>query len=126
MLINLPFVILAVACVAWTVTQEEIFREPRTFCVRKSKDEELPWYCRKFFYLFTCEYCFSHWVSAVAIYFSGLKLVTDSPAGYVFAFFVTVYSANFIMSAYRRLRLSIKRTNVEAQLFEKELKREDR
>src|SRR5688572_5600105 len=26
-----------VACVAWTVTHEEVFREPREFCVDKSK-----------------------------------------------------------------------------------------
>ena len=43
-----------IACVAWTVTHEEIFREPREFSVRKSKT------CshivqHKFFYLVTCE-----------------------------------------------------------------------
>ena len=52
-----------VACIAWTVTHEEVFREPREYCLRRSQD------CRsalkrKFFYLFTCEYCFSHYVVA--------------------------------------------------------------
>src|SRR3954466_1552106 len=120
MLINFPFVALVVACVAWTVTQEEVFREPRTFCAQKSKTAPR-WYARKFCYLFTCEYCFSHYVSAVAVYFSGLKLVSNGFAGYVFAYFATIYAANFIMSLYRRLRLSIKRTNAQARLLEKEL-----
>jgi hypothetical protein len=46
---------LAVACVSWTITHEEIFREPREFCKEKSQNC-LPLYQRKFFYLFTCEY----------------------------------------------------------------------
>src|ERR1051325_345551 len=63
-----------VACVAWTVTHEEIFREPRDYCVRNSK--ACRWLLqRKFFYLFTCEYCFSHWVTIVALAMTGFKLV---------------------------------------------------
>ena len=50
---------LPIACVAWTVTHEEVFREPREYCKDKSEHARaLPE--RKFFYLFTCEYCFSH------------------------------------------------------------------
>ena len=26
-----------IACVAWTVTHEEVFREPREYCVRRSR-----------------------------------------------------------------------------------------
>src|SRR4051794_10036413 len=51
-----------VSCVAWTVTHEEIFREPREFCAEKSKTCQRLLQ-RKFFYLFTCEYCFSHYVT---------------------------------------------------------------
>ena len=29
---------LPVACVAWTVTHEEVFREPREYCERRSRD----------------------------------------------------------------------------------------
>jgi len=47
-----------VACIAWTVTHEEVFREPREYFMRRSQSARgyLP---RKFFYLLTCEYCFS-------------------------------------------------------------------
>lgn len=55
---------LPVACVAWTITHEEVFREPREWCKDKSQNCHalVP---RKFFYLFTCEYCFSHYVAAL-------------------------------------------------------------
>ena len=50
-----------VACVAWTITHEEVFREARERCTANSKScRQL--YKRKFFYVFTCEYCFSHYV----------------------------------------------------------------
>ena len=55
---------LPIACASWTVTHEEVFREPREFCKEKSQNcKPLP--VRKFFYLFTCEYCFSHYVTAL-------------------------------------------------------------
>jgi hypothetical protein len=38
---------LATACVSWTVTHEEIFREPRDFCKDKSENCR-PLYLRKF------------------------------------------------------------------------------
>jgi hypothetical protein len=46
---------LAVACVSWTVTHEEVFREPGEYCKDKSQNCK-PLYQRKFFYLFTCEF----------------------------------------------------------------------
>ena len=53
---------LAVASAAWTVTQEEIFEEPREYLKRKSETAKNI-FVAKFFYVFTCEYCFSHWVT---------------------------------------------------------------
>src|SRR5436190_4531994 len=46
-----------IACIARTVVFEELFREPRDWCHNRSQN------CRtlfekKFFYIFTCEYCF--------------------------------------------------------------------
>lgn len=119
-MLNLFLVAFVVACIAWTVTQEQIFAEPRELCKRQSVSHPR-WYCRKFFYLFTCEYCFSHWVSIVAVYFSGVRIVAEGFTGNIFAFFAVVYTANFIMSVYRRLRLSIKLTGLEAKRIEKEL-----
>jgi hypothetical protein len=53
-----------VACVAWTVRYEEVFREPREYCQRQTRiARSAP--RRKFFYLFPWEYCFSHYVVVV-------------------------------------------------------------
>ena len=46
------------ACIAWTVTHEELFRQPRDWCVARSRTCKRM-LSRKFFYVVTCEYCFS-------------------------------------------------------------------
>ena len=58
---------LPIASLAWTVTHEEVVRELRDDCLRESKTSRR--ICEsKFFYLFTCEYCFSHYVPAAFPY----------------------------------------------------------
>ena len=100
-----------VACVSWTVTHEEVFREPRDWCKRKSEA------CnrlvqRKFFYLFTCEYCFSHYVTLLFLWITHFQLVYTGWRGYLLAWFALVWVANVYMSAFNRLRLDIKHENV--------------
>lgn len=101
-----------VACVAWTVTHEEVFREPREFCVKKSKNSRTL-LVRKFFYLFTCEYCFSHYVSAAIILGTGYRLLLPDWRGGIIAWFSLVWIANFQMSAFARLRLEVKLDRIE-------------
>lgn len=102
---------LPVACVAWTVTHEEVFREPREYCKRKS--ERAPALSqRKFFYLFTCEYCFSHYVAALALWVFDFKMLFDGWRGYLVAWFSLIWIANVYMSLFNRLRLDIKHENV--------------
>ena len=43
-----------VACVAWTVTHEDVFADARRLCMDRSRHGRR-WLERKFFYLFTCE-----------------------------------------------------------------------
>ncbi len=117
--IILLFVIaVPVACVAWTVTHEEVFREPREFCVRRSESCRR-WYQRKFFYLFTCEYCFSHYVSAFFLVVTRYKLLYEDWRGYLLALFALVWVANQYMSLYNRLRLDIKSERIETKIKEK-------
>ncbi len=106
-----------VACVAWTVTHEEVFREPREFCVERSKSCRR-WYERKFFYLFTCEYCFSHYVTAAFLVITQFKLVYEDWRGYLVAGFSLVWVANQYMSLYNRLRLDIKSERLESEIKE--------
>ncbi|HSF88486.1 MAG TPA: hypothetical protein VLA46_03660, partial [Saprospiraceae bacterium] len=82
-----------IASIAWTVTHEELFREPREYCVRKSKTS-MTILVRKFFYLFTCEYCFSHYVTIGALFLTGYKLLLDDWRGYVISGFALVWMAN--------------------------------
>jgi len=105
---------LAVAAVAWTVTQEEIFSEPRDYCKRQST-EAPSLLQRKFFYLFTCEYCFSFWAGLFFIILTNFKLLADDWRGYVLAYFVIPWLANQWMSLYRRLRVGIKYENALAE-----------
>ena len=106
--IALLFVLpLPIACIAWTVTHEEVFREPRDWCAARSRT------ChrlvsRKFFYLFTCEYCFSHYVTAVFVFITRYTLLFDDWRGYLIAGFSLVWLANVYMSLFGRLRLEIR------------------
>ncbi len=112
-----PFVALfllaiPVACIAWTVTHEEIFREPREWCaVRSTSARSL--LGRKFYYVFTCEYCFSHYVTAVLLAVTGYRLLFDDWRGYAIAGFSLVWIANVYMSLFGRLRLDIKHEGIE-------------
>jgi len=102
---------LPIACASWTVTHEEVFREPREFCKKMSQDcKALPQ--RKFFYLFTCEYCFSHYVTAFFLILTRFTMLYDGWRGYLIAWFALVWVANVYMSVFNRLRLEIKHENV--------------
>ncbi len=101
-----------VACVAWTVTHEEVFREPRDYCVKRSRTHT-QLLGRKFFYLFTCEYCFSHYVAAAFLVITRFKLLFDDWRGYLIAEFALVWVANIYMSFFGRLRLEIQEDRLE-------------
>ena len=101
-----------VACVAWTVTHEEVFREPRQYCQQECAQAR-GIFRRKFFYVFTCEYCFSHYVALGTLAITRFKLLYTDWRGYALAFFALVWMANQYMSIYNRLRLDIKHEQVE-------------
>jgi len=110
-----------IACVAWTVTHEEVFREPREFCVRCSKEGKTL-LKRKFFYLFTCEYCFSHYVTIVFLILIDYKLYLPDWRGYILAGFALVWIANVYMSLYNIIRIDLKKGKAIAAKEEKILK----
>ena len=98
---------LPIASIAWTVTHEELFREPRDWCAEKSQTCRRL-YARKFFYLFTCEFCFSHYVTAIFLVITRYTLLFDGWRGYLIGGFALVFVANVYMSAFGRLRLDIR------------------
>ena len=110
---------LPVACVAWTLTHEEVLAEWQAWCRQRSQNGGR-FYVRKFFYLFTCEYCFSHYVAAAAIALTSFRLLVPGWRGALFAWLAVVWVANIYMSLYVRLRLDIKRERVEIRKEEDE------
>jgi hypothetical protein len=108
---------LPVATIAWTVVHEEIFREAREFCAERSQN------CRrliqrKFFYVFTCEYCFSHYVAACFLVVTGYRLLLDDWRGYLISFFAVVGIANAYMSLFGRLRVDIRSERLDIAVKE--------
>jgi hypothetical protein len=112
---------LPVASIAWTITHEDLFRELRTMCADRSKScRSLA--ARKFFYLFTCEYCFSHYVTIGVLAITRFHLLFPDWRGYLVSGFALVWIANIYMSAYGRLRLDIQHERVDIAADEKALK----
>ena len=111
-----------VACVAWTVTHEEIFAELRNYCKQQSEHGKTL-FTRKFFYLFTCEYCFSFYVAALFLIITKYQLLFSDWRGYLVSEFSLVWMANMYMSLFFRLRTGIKKDGIDAKLKESELEK---
>ena len=112
-----------IACVAWTVTHEEVFREPRDLCVKLSKNGK-HLLQRKFYYLFTCEYCFSHYVTLVFIVITDYKLLMLDWRGYLIAWFALVWIANIYMSMMAYIRQSIKMEKTGIKILEQKTEKQ--
>ncbi len=109
-----------IASIAWTVTHEEIFNEPRKYCIKRCHLGRTVLE-RKFFYVFTCEFCFSHYVTIFFLLLTGYKLLMDNWVGYLIAGFALVYVANFYMSLFGLLRQGIVKEKAEIKIMESDL-----
>ena len=107
-----------IACVSWTVTHEEVFREPREYCVKRSLNGKTLLE-RKFFYLFTCEYCFSHYVTIIILFLTGYKLVMEDWRGYIIGGFSLVWVSNIYMSLFGLIRQDISLCKMEIKVMDK-------
>ena len=111
-----------IACVSWTVTHEQLFHELHEWCVSKSKT------CgtliqRKFFYLFTCEYCFSCYVTALLLLITRYQLLYVDWRGYLVAGFSLIWIANIYMSLFFLIRTDLKNDGLDSKIKESELKK---
>ena len=107
-----------VACVTWSVVHEEIFKEPREYCATRCEQGKTLLE-RKFFYLFTCEYCFSHYVAVGFLFLTHYQLLLNDWRGYIIAGFSLVWIANIYMSLFVLLRQNIKKEKKEIEVLEK-------
>jgi hypothetical protein len=120
-IISLFVLAIPIACIAWTITHEEVFREARHYCLRQSEDN--PSYAvRKFFFIFSCEYCFSHYVTIFFLALTRYKLLFEDWRGYLIGGFALVWVANQYMSLYAHLRLDIRKERVEIKQVEQKVK----
>ncbi|MGC2108339.1 MAG: hypothetical protein WA655_02410 [Candidatus Korobacteraceae bacterium] len=113
---------LPIASISWTVTHEDLFREPREFCARKSQCARSLWR-RKFYYLFTCEYCFSHWVTIIFLAITRYKLLYGDWRGYLIALFALVYVSNFYIGVFGHVKLEVKKDRAEIRAIEAEVEK---
>ena len=111
---------LPIASIAWTVTHEEVFRELREYCLHQSESHPNPVF-RKFLFIFTCEFCFSHYVTAFFLLPTHYKLLFNDWRCYLIGGFALVWIANQYMSIYAHLRLDIRKDRVEIKHVEKKV-----
>jgi len=123
-LVYLFILAIPVACIAWTVTHEELFKEPRQFCTLKSRRNKYLVF-RKFFYMLTCEYCFSHYVTIGILIITRFYLLFADWRGYIIAGFSIVWIANIYMSLFYLLRQGIKKEKITIEEIEEENKQQN-
>ena len=123
-LIYLFVLAIPIACISWTITHEEVFKEPRDFCELNSRKNKL-FLLRKFFYMLTCEYCFSHYVTIAVLVITKFYLLYADWRGYVIAGFSMVWVANIYMSLFYLLRQGIKKEKVTIEEIEQNNKQQN-
>jgi len=121
-LIWLFILAIPIACISWTVTHEELFRELREYFVKKSAEGK-SLLARKFFYIFTCEYCFSFYVTVLLLLITKFQLLLSDWRGYMISGFSLMWIANIYMNLFFFIRIDIKKKGAEAKLEEQDLKK---
>lgn len=119
-LVNLFVLAIPVACISWTVTHEEVFKEPREYFTINSRRNKNA-FLRKFFYMLTCEYCFSHYVTIAFLIITKYYLIFPDWRGYLVSGFSIVWVANIYMSLFYLLRQGIKKEKVTIEEIQKDV-----
>jgi hypothetical protein len=112
---------LPVSCIAWTVTKEEVFKEVRNFFSMKSENSK-HMLLRKFYYMLTCEYCFSHYVTLLLLLITQYQILYPDWRGYLIAGFSIVWIANVYMSLYNIIRIYLKKEKIITKKEEDKIK----
>ena len=73
--------------------------------------------------MWTCEYCFSFYVTALLLYITRFKLLFEDWRGYLISGFALIWIANIYMSLFFLLRTGIKKEGMEIKKDEKELQK---
>ena len=97
-----------VACITWTVTQEEIFATVRLNLARYPSRHGDSWWRRQIAYAPTCPYCLSHYVAAMLVALLNFKMLADDWRGYLVSLFTIVLIANVYITIYHVLRVGLR------------------
>jgi hypothetical protein len=116
-IVTLLILALPIAAIAWTVTHEDVFREVHDYCAKSSQTSR-SLVTRKFFYLLTCEYCFSHYVAAGMLFVTRFTLLFTDWRGYLISWLSLVWVANHYISIYGWLRLDLRSERLDVGLKE--------
>ena len=107
-----------IACLAWTITQEEVFHELRESLKAYQERHKDSFWRRKLAYLPTCPYCFSHYLAALFVWLFQFKMLADDWRGYAVSLFSLVLWANVYLTAYQWLRASLRAGRARADQAE--------
>ena len=118
--INLFLLALPIACISWTWTHEELFKEAREL-LKGLGNEKHSFLRRKFVYILSCEYCFSFYVTAFILILTNYQLIFSDWRGYFIAELSLVWVANLYMNIHFALRIDIRKKGAEAKIEEKSL-----
>ena len=123
-----------VAIVVRAFTTEEIGREPRDYCrarhecyrercsngdagvLRRAADFVL----QKVFYVPTCDYCLSFWISLAVVWIAEYTMFFDDWRGVALAVFVVMGVANVYLAIFTQLRVDAKKERAVAEAIEKQ------
>ena len=119
-ILSLFILSIPVACISWTFTYEELFREFHEYCIRRRKKDKIL-ISRKFFYMLTCEYCFSHYVTIGVLFITRYTIFFSDWRGYIISFFSIVFIANVYMSFFGKIKIDIKKEKDEIKKIEESL-----
>jgi hypothetical protein len=112
-----------IACLVWTFTQEEVFKEVREALKRYQQRHRYSLWRQKLAYMPTCHYCFSHYVAALFVVLFRFRMLADDWRGYLASLFTLVLIANVYMTVYNLLRVWLRRSRALADRAEARLAR---
>jgi hypothetical protein len=107
-----------IACLVWTFTQEEIFREFRDTLKTYQREHGDSFWRKKLAYLPTCPYCFSHYVAIMFLGLFRFRMLVSDWRGYVVSLFTLVLIANVYITAYNMLRAALRASKAIADRAE--------
>ncbi|HEX5447474.1 MAG TPA: hypothetical protein VFW87_26905 [Pirellulales bacterium] len=124
------FLAAPVAILVRAFTTEEVAREPREYCLRRQAcyrdrggETSLParlgcFVLQKLFYMPTCDYCLSFWVSLVVVWLADYRISFDDWRGSALACFVVMGVANVYLALFALLRVDTRKERAAAKDLE--------